>query len=266
MGKLFDALWDTRESLRNRGFAATARAVRRHLFPPRVLPHPFDLTHGTDTGGLINIHKRRHPNAPHARAYWGTPPSMLRGALARWVDTLDPTGYTLADYTFVDLGSGKGRALMLASELPFGAILGVELDPALAAIARQNLVLWSKNPHPCTSIQVLNDDALVFPIPDTPLLLYLFNPFDAYIIGCLAQRLGALLPTRRHPVDIIYARPEHIEPFEDLPGVQILVKCEVPFTPEDTAADLFETTQQECFLYRLSPRLDSPADSPSRRA
>lgn len=253
MGKLFDLLWDTRESLRNRGIAGTARAIRRRLFPPRVTPHPFDLTYGTDTGGLIPIKEVDHPNAAHGRDYWGTSPSMLRGALARWSATLPGTGYSPSDYTFVDLGSGKGRALMLASETPFESILGVEFDPALVGIARQNLALWSRTPHACQSIEVLNEDALAFPIPEGPVLLYLYNPFDAHIITRLAERIAELRATRTRPLDIVYARPDHIEPFENLPGVQILWKGEVPFTPEDTAADVFETTQQQCFVYRMPP-------------
>jgi SAM-dependent methyltransferase len=256
MGKLFDALWDTRESLRKRGVGGTVRAARRRLFPPRVTPHPFDLTHGTDTGGLIPISKGAHPSAEHGRDYWGTSPSMLRGALAHWSATLhDGIGYATADYTFMDLGCGKGRALMIASELPFAAIIGVELDPALVAVGRKNLAIWSRTPHACEHLSVLNNDALAVKIPEMPVLLYLYNPFDAHVVGLLADRIAALLPSRRHPLDILYARPEHIEPFERLPGVQILWKGEVPFTPADTAADIFDTTQQQVFIYRLSPRL-----------
>jgi SAM-dependent methyltransferase len=179
---------------------------------------------------------------------------MLRGGLARWSDSL--TGYTAADYTFIDLGCGKGRAIMLASEVAFAGILGVELNPALVAIARNNLAIWSKSktPHSCQNLEVLNDDALAFPIPETPVLLYLFNPFDAVVVGQLADRIATLLPNRRHPIDLLYARPEHIEPFEGLPGVQILWKGEVPFTPEDIAADIFDTTQQQVFVYRVPPR------------
>jgi hypothetical protein len=37
------------------------------------------------------------------------------------------------------LGSGKGRALLVASELPFAKIIGVELSRELHRIAEQNL-------------------------------------------------------------------------------------------------------------------------------
>ncbi|MDP9039664.1 MAG: hypothetical protein M3O02_10395, partial [Acidobacteriota bacterium] len=201
-----------RRSLRTRGLMGTARAVRRRLFPRWVPVHPFDRTHGTDTGGLLPTSAGPHPSAAHSRDYWGTAPSLLQGSLARWQATLADTPYLPSDYTFLDLGCGKGRALMLASELPFARILGVELDPALVAIARRNLALWARTPHPATILQVLHADALLVPLPETPLLLYLFNPFGEPIVRALADRLAALLPARRHPVDILYTRPEHILP------------------------------------------------------
>ena len=37
------------------------------------------------------------------------------------------------DFVFVDLGSGKGRTLLMASEYPFRRIVGVELLPGVAS-------------------------------------------------------------------------------------------------------------------------------------
>ena len=45
-------------------------------------------------------------------------------------------------YTFVDLGAGMGRAMLLAADYPFRAVVGVELHPTLARIARANLAIW----------------------------------------------------------------------------------------------------------------------------
>lgn len=248
---LYDLLWDLRHSLRTRGIGGTIRAARRRLFPPRITPNPFDSLHGTDTGGLICTRKGEHPSVAHSRDYWGTPPSLLRGALARWSDTLPGIGYSVPDYCFVDLGCGKGRAVMLASELPFAAALGVELNASLVETAHANLALWSRTPHPCHQRQVLHQDALAFQLPESPVLIYLFNPFDAHIIGQLADRIAAVLPARQHPVDILYARPVHVGVFEALPHVQILWQGEVPLSPEDAAADVFETAGIPCILYRL---------------
>src|SRR5215469_11602963 len=42
-------------------------------------------------------------------------------------------------YTFIDIGSGKGRALLLASESRFRRIIGIELLPELNRIAQANI-------------------------------------------------------------------------------------------------------------------------------
>ena len=48
------------------------------------------------------------------------------------------------DFVFVDLGSGKGRTLLMASDYPFRRIVGVELLPALHQAAQENLEQVSK--------------------------------------------------------------------------------------------------------------------------
>src|SRR4051794_20497061 len=141
--------------LRERGVAGTLRRIAHRFFPRAVPPHPFDLAYGIDTGGLIPTETGAHSNAAHGTAYWGTAPSLLRGTLARWIETLNGTPYTPSDYTFIDLGCGKGRPLMLASETPFARILGVELNPDLAAAAQRNLAVWTRTPHACNQIEAI---------------------------------------------------------------------------------------------------------------
>lgn len=258
--KIFELLWVLRHSLRTRGLGGTMRAFMRtfwrRLFPPHHTPNPFDVAYGTDTGGLIPTSGADHPSAAHSRDYWGTPPSVLRGALAHWSATLDDSGLTVSDYTFVDLGCGKGRVVMLASELPFAASLGVELNPTLAAIAEANLALWSKYPHACSNLEIIQSDVLNLAYPVGATLLYLFNPFDEQIVRGLAERIADLVPHRIAPIDILYTRPEHTSPFQSLPGAAVLWRGEVPLTREDTASDVFDTTQQDCFLCRIPPAGD----------
>lgn len=54
-----------------------------------------------------------------------------------------------AEFTFVDLGSGKGRALLMASDYPFRRIVGVELLPALHQIAELNLAQYRSDSQKC---------------------------------------------------------------------------------------------------------------------
>jgi SAM-dependent methyltransferase len=227
--------------------------IYRRIFPPKIPSHPFDLRHQVDTSGLLYAPAitSGHPHDRHNTAYWGTAPSLFHGALARWQESLAGTPYTLADYTLIDIGSGKGRVVFLASEYPFRRILGVELNPNLTAIAGQNLARWQTTPHACADIAFLQSDALAVDLPETPTLLYLFNPFDAHVMQLLLTRLQSA--ARFTPIDLIYTRPEHATLFDTIPGMTLLWKGEVPFTPEDTAADAFSTTQQNTNIYRLQP-------------
>lgn len=241
--------------LQSEGSSALLRRVAARLSPPSPSRHPFDAQHQVDTAGVLRASDlvTGHPSAAHITAYWGVAPSLFRGALAHWLQSLASTPFAVADYTFIDLGSGKGRALLLASELPFQRILGVELSPILTSIAQRNIAQWLHLPRACIRIRALNEDALEVALPDSPVLLYLFNPFDADLTRRLADRLQAIASTRTRPIDILYLRPDHAAFFESIPGIQTLFKDYIPFSPEDTAADPSHTLRHEAFLYRLPP-------------
>src|SRR6516225_2482490 len=98
--------------------------------------HPFDREHGVDTGGLIYADglSTGHEHDRHSAGYYATAPSLFRGSVELWRETLTRTGCALEDYTLVDIGCGKGRVLMLATEYTFREIVGIELNPGLVKI------------------------------------------------------------------------------------------------------------------------------------
>jgi SAM-dependent methyltransferase len=87
------------------------------------------------------------------------------------------TKVDLREFTFVDLGSGKGRTLLMASDYAFHRILGVELLPSLNEIALQNLKQYHSEDQECFALETVCADATTFKLPAGPLLIYLFNPF-----------------------------------------------------------------------------------------
>src|SRR5580658_10087482 len=101
-----------------------------NIAPNRDAIHPFDLKYGTDTGGYLGpqelagsgIHDRMN------NGYSAVAPSVFREACRRWRETLPSSASRLEAYTFVDVGAGKGRTLLLAAELPFRRVIGVELN------------------------------------------------------------------------------------------------------------------------------------------
>jgi SAM-dependent methyltransferase len=107
---------------------------------------------------------------------------------------------------FLDLGSGKGRMLLLAARYPFRRIIGVELSESLTAIARRNLARSRLRPR-CRDIELVTGDALDFAIPDDITVVYLFNPFRDAIFDGVVRRLEESVDRRPRSVRVIYRNP-----------------------------------------------------------
>ena len=118
------------------------------------------------------------------------------------------TNLDFADFTFVDLGSGKGRALLMASDYPFRRILGVELLPALHEIAQQNLAQYRSDSQKCFSLESVCADATTYQIPDGPVVLYLFNPFPESGLRRSVANLEQELRRAPRPVYMLYHNPQ----------------------------------------------------------
>jgi hypothetical protein len=110
-------------------------------------------------------------------------------------------------FTFIDLGSGKGRTLLMASEYPFEKILGVELLPALNRIAEENIRKYHSNSQQCFSISSVCINARDVIFPNTPLVLYLFNPFPVSTLEQVIANLEQSIVQVPRPVYVIYHNP-----------------------------------------------------------
>jgi SAM-dependent methyltransferase len=120
--------------------------------------------------------------------------------------------FNFSDFTFVDLGSGKGRTLLMASDYSFRRIVGVELLPALHAIAQENLAGYASESQKCFALESVCADAREFVFPAEPLLLYLFNPFPEAGLRQVIANLERSLRAHPRPVYVLYHNPllEHV--------------------------------------------------------
>ena len=252
----------------------------RDLLKATATPiHPFDQIHGTDTSGLVPARDlvTGHENDEHVTAYYAVAPSILRALVERWRSTLGSRHIT--DYTFLDVGCGKGRAVMLASELPFRKVVGVDLNPTMAAIAKDNVAKWKiahkQDPtsQAIAPITVLHDDALSFDLPRTPTLVFLFHPFEAPVLKAFLRRLEEASSAHPQGVDLLYVNAEHGPTINKHPAFRLLWEGSVPMTPEDHAADLEAIAQQAeygstgdelCAIYRYVGRGNQDVDATSR--
>jgi SAM-dependent methyltransferase len=178
------------------------------------LPHPFDRANGVRTGGLVaGRHLRTgHAHDRHVTAYYGVAPSVFHALLARWRKTRHAA---LNQTTFVDIGAGMGRAVLLAAELPFREVLGVELHPALVRIARLNLAVWRKAGRSRCPAGIVTQDAVDFSFPPGPCVAFLFNPFGAVVMRRWLRAVTDAFSGRPGELDILYVNNEQEGVFED---------------------------------------------------
>lgn len=244
-----------------------ADRVRRWLRRPSQTepPHPFDVEFGMDTSGLYYADRlpSGHAHDQHSEGYYATAPSLFHGAVALWRGCIPIDGQRdngtagqtehVENYSFVDLGSGKGRAVMMASLYPFRTVRGIELSYDLVRVARRNLRKWqSADRAACSDVRVDRGDVLELELPDEPVVLFLFNSFNEKILERLLERLAAAVTSgRNRHLDLIYVHPDHDSLVAQTPGTQLLKFAEVPFSEEDARADLFGVASDMCSVYRI---------------
>jgi SAM-dependent methyltransferase len=217
--------------------------------------HPFDRSHGTDTSGFVSPTALPESDGArvHAVCYAGSQPSLVRLAL-----TALPA---LEACTFVDLGCGKGRALLVASEFPFRDILGVELSAPLARIARRNSVLIARRHPQRTAISVIVADASVFPLPAGDLVLYLYHPFDARLVARVVEGVEAALAAQRRCVYVVYYNPVAGHCFDASPRLRRRFARTLPHAAAERGYAPDETDTVVIWQGGAAPLPTAPADA-----
>jgi len=216
---------------------ATRRLLPGLAVKDGLTRHPFDVEFGVRTSGLVaGRHlESGHRHDRHATAYFGVAPSVFRSLVKRWRRSV-PAGAD-KDTTFVDLGAGMGRAVLLASELGFKAAVGVELHPALAAIARKNVRIWRASGRERAPMRIVEGDAVEFPLPPGPVLAFLFNPFGAPVLRRLLKSWKKASAGRDGSLDLLYVNNEQETVLEHEQGWARLFLGKVRRSRVDAIAD-----------------------------
>ncbi len=203
-------------------------------------PHPFDLAHGVDTSGYIpgGSLETGCPADLYNTAYYAISPSTL-------IQALKACPVAPSEYTFLDLGCGKGRALLVAAEFGFAQSLGVEISPELATIAKANT---ASEP----SIQVLVQNATSVRYPAGPRLIFLYHPFLGPVlrrtISNLLQQTAGGFPSTY----LLFANPSYDRLLARFPRLVPVWSRIFPLSEEDAAADRHGITEERYALYLLA--------------
>jgi len=169
----------------------------RHRFYTRY----YERSLGVDTGGWI-LEKDLDYTSPDGKPYAPIGYEHMFWALGR---IPLPAG----EVEFVDIGCGKGRAILAASMYPFRRVTGVEMSPSLAAAARRNIAAMKGRRAQLTD--VANVNALEFEIPPTANVFYFFNPFDGDTMRQMVARIRTSFESHPRPGFVIAFNHKHFD-------------------------------------------------------
>ena len=187
-----------------RGARRVAEELRAYLAPQQGNPSDFDLEHGTDTNGVVQVGALDLPAeaARHAVRYQTAISDVFLGLLNDLPISHDK-------YLFIDLGSGKGRALLLASNFPFKQIIGIELAPSLHQTACKNISIYRAPIQRCHDIISVCKDVAAYEIPRDNVVIYLFNPFDEQVIAAVLLNIERSLQAFPRSLYVVYLKAAH---------------------------------------------------------
>lgn len=108
--------------------------------------------------------------------------------------------------TFVDFGCGKGRVVHQAARWPFRRVIGVEVSPELAEIARTALRARAHR-HRCRNVEIVVSDVRDFPVPDDLTIGYFFRSFGDETLEAVLRGIVESIDRNPRRVRLIYAWP-----------------------------------------------------------
>lgn len=184
--------------------------------PALAAEYAFDLRRGVRTRGYVRNEQDLAPVSIGGDPHYYQPIGLW--LLRRLVSTIPVEREAT---TFLDLGAGRGRAVILAAELGFGRVLGVELDGDLAAEGAENVRRWQSGRRGRRSgeqqVQVVQGDAAACPLPEGPLVIGVFNSFGPATLRLLLAHLCDAPRKAEDPVYFAYINPVHEETLAEFP-------------------------------------------------
>ena len=137
--------------------------------------------------------------APEASSYVPTRGRAFKGLLSHLA--------VVPGSVFVDLGSGKGKALLLASGVGFSKVVGVEFSRSLCAIAKQNAERYSQRSGRALKIEIVCSDAATYAIRPNENVFFMFHPFGASVMERVVENIQKSLAEAPRRIWIIYTLP-----------------------------------------------------------
>jgi SAM-dependent methyltransferase len=134
---------------------------------------------------------------------------------------------------FLDIGCGLGRSLVVANEVGFIDLYGVDISDNLISRCQNNMSKVG------VSASLSCIDVADFDVPSGKLVIYLFNPFGEERMRDLVKKLVL----REQETLVIYHNPKHFECFKNLSKINTHVW------------NHFGLYQEKAFIYLIPAKL-----------
>jgi SAM-dependent methyltransferase len=184
-------------SIKRRGFKRSLSIVFY-----KIEDYFFDFFHGIDTTRSISLKNLKITSKNIKRGVQYEP--TYKSALKRLLNQISLP----KDFTFVDVGSGKGRVLLLAADYGFKKNIGIEFSEKLCDIAKENINKWQKHTNNKVKIEIVQSDVLDYLMSGKENIFYFFNPFDSYVLSSFINKINDSIKNYDRPVWLIFHNME----------------------------------------------------------
>ena len=191
--------------------ADLVRRLKWKLFKARLVfedprSRAFDKRHNVETAreerlgemGVAADDVRR--GNIYYRVTWGW---LIKRAMAQL--DIDPRRYS-----FIDYGSGKGKAMLMASDYPFKTIIGLEYAQGLHDIAAENCRTYRSADKQCHSLKSILGDVQDYTPPPGPIVCFMCNPFDETTLRAVFKSWRARYEGGEPEIRILYLNMRNI--------------------------------------------------------
>lgn len=163
------------------------------------LESAFDRKYGTDTSGVIPLKHLTIKSQNIEQGIWYEPMSVkvfrqLMGHLT----------INFSEFEFIDFGSGKGRVLLLASEYGFQKVVGIEFAEELHRKSNENVAIYELYTQKSSNIETFCMDAVEFPIPKVPLVIFFYSPFGGRVMHQVLNNITTSLTSNPRKIIMVF--------------------------------------------------------------
>jgi SAM-dependent methyltransferase len=194
------------------GFVLIYQAVCDRLAPryARWDGRRFDRKHNVQTTGNMYLPDLtvKSSQKDQSYPYEPTPVKVITLLLSSLRDDF-------SDFSLVDLGSGKGRVLLIASNFNFKSIVGVEFAEELHKIAQNNINLYRHPLRQCHQIETVCMDAAQFTFPEDKCVIFFSNPFKKELLLSILKRIEKAYLSSPRKIYIVFYNPRHVSKTRD---------------------------------------------------